>query len=47
MLHLQESYLKKEKGYTEGSVNPFKRIKGSKKRVFPPLDAIVKIQIKL
>ena len=31
-----------KKGYTEGSVNPFKRIKGSKERVFPPLDAIVK-----
>ena len=30
-----------KKGYTEGSVNPFKRIKGSKERVFPPLDAIV------
>lgn len=31
-----------KKGYTEGSVNPFKRIKGSKERVFPPLDTIVK-----
>jgi hypothetical protein len=30
-----------KKGYTEGSVNPFKRIKGSKERVFPPLDAII------
>ena len=30
-----------KKGYTEGSVNPFKKIKGSKERVFPPLDAIV------
>ena len=33
---------KGEIGFIKGSVNPFKRIKGSKERVFPPLEAIVK-----